>query len=169
MELLLKEEIRNKEELEEVLEKKKIDISDYKIGVIAALKDKNNQFLLQRRGSKCRDEKFKLEYISGKVEEDDISFIDSIKREILEEAGNNIEVKINKYLGCFKETKFDTRLEKEVNWLFIVYEGIYLKGALEVKEKDKCLGYELYNYENLPINELSESCLVLTNLIYQDK
>lgn len=169
MELLLKEEIRNKQELEEVLEKKKIDISDYKIGVIAALKDKNNQFLLQRRGPKCRDEIFKLEFISGKVEIEDSCFIDSVKREISEEAGINAKFKINRYLGCFMENKFDTRIEKEINWLFIVYEGLYLGGKLEAKEKDKCLGYELYNYENLPINELSESCVVLTNLIYKDK
>lgn len=57
------------------------------LGVIIHIEDSNGLILLQKRGSKARDEIGLLEEIGGKVEKTDNSFKEAIIRELKEEIG----------------------------------------------------------------------------------
>lgn len=152
MEFLFKLEPQNKEELKELLLKKNILIDDYKIAVILIATDKNKNILLQRRGPKARDEKFKLENIGGGLEPDDLDFKSALRREIKEEVGEEAKFFIDYFLGCFLDNH---------KWLFLVYKGHYSEGELKIMEPGKALGYEFFKLQDLPQDELSEGCFSL--------
>jgi len=168
MEFLFQEEVENKKELEQILQQKSIDIPDYCVCVISMLKNTKNECLLQRRGPKSRDEHFKLEEIGGGVEETDQNFRFSVMREIQEEVGNKAQFELGNFVGAFYNKKFDYRANLDIHWLFLVYEGTYLGGELEISEPGKCLGYEFYASDKLPFNEMSEDCLFLHHFCNDD-
>ena len=80
-------EVKNMKELKEILKDNNIIAKDYKVAVIVYAFDENNKIIFQRRGPGCRDERFKLETIGGRVKEDDIDFRTALNREIIEEVG----------------------------------------------------------------------------------
>ena len=65
-------EVKDMKELKEILKDNNNIAKDYKVAVIVYAFDKNNKIIFQRRGPGCRDERFKLETIGGRVKEDDI-------------------------------------------------------------------------------------------------
>lgn len=130
--------------------------SNQKIGVIAHIENENGEILLQQRGAKSRDENGLFEDIGGKVESDDFDFKSAIKREIKEEAGDEVNIIIDNSCGiyhCFKNN---------INWIFVIYFGKYVSGEFKIMEPDKCLGYKFFKYEEAMKSDLvSESCKFL--------
>ena len=132
---------------------------EYRCAVIALILDKDGRVLLQRRGPKSRDEVGKLEDIGGAVEESDLTFRDAMKREIVEEAGSDINFSIDELVGASLITKYDSRTDKDVNWFFLLYKCTYIDGELKINEPGKCLGYEFYLQEDFPHNEVANTTL----------
>lgn len=100
------------------------------------------------------------------VEKTDENFRASVIREIKEEVGDVSEIEITDFIGAFLETKWDTRTNKEMIWVFLVYQGDYIRGELQILEPEKCLGYEFYDYPAIPQTEVSAGCAFLNDYYY---
>lgn len=162
-------EIENEEELRETIASAGIKLPEFKCAVIALFLDKEGNIILQRRGPNSRDEVGKLEDIGGAVEETDISFKSAMRREIVEEAGDDFNFTIDELIGASLIHKYDSRSKSEVNWFFLLYKCTYLDGELKINEPGKCLGYEFYKKENLPTDEVAESTLKFWDFYYNEK
>lgn len=140
-------------EVDGIVDLEKYNYSNYKVGVIAHITDKDGNILLQQRGIKSRDENGLYEDVGGKVDKDDIDYKSAIEREIKEEMGEAANIELSNPVGVWYVPKKDT------NWLFIVFKGIYLNGDIKIMEPDKCMGYKFFTYEEaINSNMLSESC-----------
>lgn len=157
MEVIVTEELLNEYEFDEYLKDNKLVIPNYHYAVIALLTDVNRHVILQRRGPKSRDDSNMLADIGGAVEKDDLTFRDALYREIYEEVGNKANIEIDKFVGCFLQKKYEPRSKCDVNWLFMVYKCNYIDGELLINENGKCLGYELFDINNLPKSEMLET------------
>lgn len=152
-------EVVDNKDLEVYLKSTNLKLPDYSCAVIALILDKEGRILLQRRGPKSRDEIGKLEDIGGAVESTDLTFRDAMKREIVEEAGDNINFSIDELVGASLITKYDSRTNKDVNWFFLLYKCTYIDGELKINEPGKSLGYEFYEQDDLPVEEVAETTM----------
>ena len=76
------------------------------------------------------------------------------------EAGNNLNINIENILGIYH------RENKNKNWVFIVFFVRYISDEFKIMEKDKCLGYKFFTYDELMNSKLvTESCKFLTKQI----
>lgn len=166
MQLLFIKKIEDKNSLELYINQNNLSLPNYRMAVIALITDKDGRILLQRRGPKSRDENFKLEDIGGAVEDVDKNFIAALYREIKEEVGDEAKFSVDKFVGGFLNTKYDYRINEEINWLFMVYKVTYESGKLYINEPGKCLGYEFYEYDDLPLSEVTESSLYYWNYYF---
>ena len=164
MELLFRDSVVTREDVSNVIKNNNIDIPEYRLAVIVVLKDKDNNIILQRRGPKSRDEHNKLEDIGGALEDTDINLIEGLYREIREEVGDLAQIEIKDFVGAVLEPKYDIRTNSTVNWLFCIYNGLYLGGELLINEPGKCLGYEFYKYDELPTDELSYTSIYFNKI-----
>lgn len=147
-------------EVDGIVDLEKYNYSNYKIGVIAHIIDKDGNILLQQRGVKSRDENGLYEDVGGKVDKDDTDYKSAIEREIKEEMGDDVNIKLSNPVGVWYVPKKDT------NWLFIVFKGTYLDGNIKIMEPDKCMGYKFFTYdEAVESNMLSESCNFLVKIM----
>ena len=147
-------------EVDGIVDLKKYNYSDYKVGVIVHITDKDGNILLQQRGLKSRDENGLYEDVGGKVDKDDIDYKSAIEREIKEEMGSDVNINLSDPVGVWYVPKKDT------NWLFIVFKGTYLDGNIKIMEPDKCMGYKFFTYnEAIKSNMLSESCNFLVKIM----
>ncbi len=167
MNCLFTDEVNTPKELTKYLKDHNINIPSYRPAVIALIVDQDNRILLQRRGPKSRDEQFKLEDIGGAYEEDDLTFRAAMNREIREEVGENAKINIDFFVGTFLINKFDSRTNKNVNWLFLLYKCTYKGGTLCIAEPGKCVGYEFYKYEELPTEETAHTTLSFWDFYHQ--
>ncbi len=127
----------------------KFNYPNRKLAVVIQIYNDEGLILLQKRGSKSRDENGLYEDIGGKVEEDDSSFKAAIERELLEEVGSEVEVKLSEPVGLYHNSK------NGIDWLFVVYLGKYIRGEFKVMEPLKCEGYRFFQCE-----EAMESSMV---------
>ncbi len=148
-------EVIDTKDLEVYLKSTGLKLPEYRCAVIALILDQDGRILLQRRGPKSRDEVGKLEDIGGAVEDTDITFRDAMKREILEEAGEDINFTIDELVGASLVSKYDSRSDSNVNWFFILYKCTYIDGELKINEPGKSLGYEFYKQDELPVDEVA--------------
>ena len=139
---------------------KKFNYPNQKVGVIAHIENENGEILLQQRGVKSRDENGFYEDIGGKVEPEDTNFLQAIKREIKEEAGDEINLFFSNSIGiyhCYKNN---------INWVFVIYFVKYIDGNFKIMEKDKCTDYRFFKYDEAINSELvTESCKYLIKSI----
>ena len=164
MELLFKDNVVTREDVNNIIKKNNINVSNYRLAVIVRLEDMEGNIILQRRGPKSRDEHNKLEDIGGALEDSDLNLVDGLYREIREEVGELAQIEIKDFVGAVLETKFDIRSNSDVNWLFCIYDGIYKGGQLLINEPGKCLGYEFYKKDNLPIEEMSYTSVYFNSI-----
>ena len=148
-------EVIDNRDLESYLKSTGLKFPDYRCAVIALILDQDGRILLQRRGPKSRDEVGKLEDIGGAVEGTDLSFRDAMNREIIEEAGDDINFSIDELVGASLITKYDSRIDSDVNWFFLLYKCTYIDGDLKINEPGKSLGYEFYKQDELPVDEVA--------------
>ena len=131
-----------------------------KYAVIAHMTDNNGKILLQRRGIMSRDEIGLYEDIGGKCEEYDESFLNSLQREIIEEAGSGVRIDIRNPIGVYH------CLKGGVDWVFVVFDCRYLSGEFKIMEPSKCTGYSFFEYDDaINSSEVSESCKYLIRSI----
>jgi 8-oxo-dGTP pyrophosphatase MutT (NUDIX family) len=148
-------EVNNIQELKDIIKSHKDVPQDFQVAVIVYAFDKDNKIIFQRRGMGCRDERLKLETIGGRVKEDDLDFRTALKREIVEEVGENAKINIEEFITATFATTFDNRYNKEQSWIYLVYKGKLEAGELEIAEPDKCIGYERYKMGEVDETELS--------------
>lgn len=139
---------------------KKFNYPNQKIGVIAHIENQYGEILLQQRGMKSRDENGLYEDIGGKVEREDVNFLSAIKREVEEEAGDEINLSFSDSIGiyhCYKNN---------INWIFVIYFVKYIDGNFKIMEPLKCTDYRFFEYDEAIKSELvTESCKYLIKSI----
>ena len=158
-------EVKDMKELKEILKDNNIISKDYKVAVIVYAFDTDNRIIFQRRGPGCRDERFKLETIGGRVKENDIDFRTALNREIIEEVGTEANIEIGEFITSTYATTFDNRYDKEQSWIYLVYKGTLKSGELTIAELDKCLGYERYKIGEVDERELSNGAKELYKIV----
>lgn len=158
-------EVKNMEELEKVLKKNKEISKDYKVAVIVYAFDKDNKIIFQRRGPGCRDERFKLETIGGRVKESDSDFRTALHREIVEEVGIEANIEIGEFITSTYAITFNEKYHKEQAWVYLAYKGTLKSGELKIAEPNKCLGYERYKIGEVNENELSNGAKELYRIV----
>ncbi len=155
MELKIKEP-KDMKDLKEMLKDNDSIPEKFYVAVEANIFSKDKKWILMRRGPGCKDGRLKLEGIGGGIEENDKNFIEGLKREISEEAGTDAKIDIRKFLFARTEEVFD--LHKNINkfWIILSYVGVLENGELKVMEKNKNLGYEIYDINKIKIAELTQ-------------
>ncbi|MCI8621532.1 MAG: NUDIX hydrolase [Clostridia bacterium] len=158
-------EVNDISELKEKLKNNREISKDYEVAVILCAFDKDNKIIFQRRGPGCRDERLKLETIGGRVKESDNDFRNALKREIIEEVGEEANIEIDEFIMATYGVTFDNRYNKQQAWVYLVYKGNLKTGQLEIKEPDKCLGYERYKIGEVDENELSNGAREIYRIV----
>lgn len=161
--LLFEDEVNTREELVNKLNEIHYNL-DYKLGVIGMIIDKNNKIILQRRGPKASGDCNKLSDMGGAVEDSDMTFKEALMRELHEECGNDFKIEFDGFICAFNKNYFDNRLEKQINRIFLVYKLNYIEGEFKINEPGKALGYEWYDIDKLPLEEVMESSKFINNL-----
>lgn len=153
--MIFKDEVRNVDELVAKL----IDIDSLKkikVAVICFIFNKKCQVILNRRGPGARDDVGKLQAVGGSVNKSDADFLSALKREILEETGNN-DIKISKFIGAYHDRKMDNETKEVVDWIILGYIGILENGSLINVEKSHSIDFETFNINDINPEELSLS------------
>lgn len=162
---LFSKEVKDMNELNEVLKNNNEISKEYEVAVIVYAFDSENKIVFQRRGLGCRDEQLKLETIGGRVKESDIDFRTALQREITEEVGTDADIELKDFIVATYAKTFDVRNNKEQDWIYLVYKGNLKGGELKIAEPNKCLGYEKYKIGEVNENELSNGARELYNII----
>ena len=163
MELVINE-VKDKKELEKVLEESIEIAKHYEVAVIVYAFDKDNKIIFQRRGPACRDERLKLETIGGRVKEHE-NFRTALQREIVEEIGTEAQIEIQEFITATYAKCFDERDKKEQAWVYLVYKGCLKNGEPKIAEPEKCLGYERYKIGEVDENELSRGAREIYGIV----
>lgn len=158
-------EVNNINELKKALENNTYIPNDFQVAVIIYAFDKANRIIFQRRGMGCRDERLKLETIGGRVKEEDLNFRTALKREIVEEVGENAVINIEEFITATFATTFDNRYNRTQSWIYLVYKGKLESGELEIAEPDKCIGYERYKIGEVDETELSNGAKEIYGIV----
>lgn len=162
---LFEKEVKDMNELNEVLKNNSEISKKYEVAVIVYAFDKENKIVFQRRGLGCRDEQLKLETIGGRVKKSDVDFRTALQREIIEEIGTDADIELQEFIVATHAKTFDVRNNKEQDWVYIVYKGDLKGGELQIAEPNKCLGYERYKIGEVDQNELSNGARELYNIV----
>lgn len=153
--MIFKDEVRNVDELVAKL----IDIDSLKkikVAVVCFIFNKQGQVILNRRGPGARDDVGKLQAVGGSVNKSDADFLSALKREILEETGNN-DIKISKFIGAYHDRKIDNETKEVVDWIILGYIGILESGSLINVEENRSVDFETFNLNDINPEELSLS------------
>lgn len=153
--MIFKDEVRNVDELVAKL----IDsdsLKKIKVAVVCFIFNKQGQVILNRRGPGARDDVGKLQAVGGSVNKSDADFLSALKREILEETGNN-DIKISKFIGAYHDRKMDNETKEVVDWIILGYIGILESGSLINVEKNRSIDFETFNLNDINPEELSLS------------
>lgn len=138
----------------------KFNFENRKIAVIVHIEDNNGKILLQQRGIKSRDENGLYEDVGGSVENTDIDFESAIIREMKEEMGTDAKIELLDSTDIYHVCK------NNINWVFIIFKGIYISGNIHIMEPEKCMGYKFFTYEEaINSNLVTESCKYLIKRI----
>ena len=71
--------------------------------------------------------------------------------------GEDAIIQLSDSIGIYHCNKND------VNWVFVIFFGLYIEGEIKIMEPDKCVGYYFFEYEELMNSKLvTESCKYLT-------
>ncbi len=162
---LFSQEVKDMNELNEVLKNNNEVSKDYEVAVIVYAFDSENKIVFQRRSLGCRDEQLKLETIGGRVKKSDINFRTALQREIAEEVGTDADIELEEFIVSTYAKTFDVRNNKEQDWIYLVYKGNLKSGELKIAEPNKCLGYERYKIGEVDKNELSNGARELYNIV----
>lgn len=156
--ILFHDEVRNLDELINKINSldNAPELNDVKIGVICFIFDKNGKVVLNRRGAGARDDVGKLQALGGSINNNDSDFRDSMKRELIEEAGVD-DVEINKFVGAIVDTKFDKNAGKVIDWIILAYVGKQGEQEFKNMEPERCIGIEHLDIDSIDYNDLGET------------
>ncbi len=163
MEVILKREFNTEKEIRKYVEENNLIKSSYKCACISLLFNENGEVILQKRGPKSRDSYGMLVDIGGALEVDDKTIREGLKREIEEEVGLSAKIDINDFVVGVLERKYDSRTDRDVNWLFLVYKCQLKGGVLKCNEEGKALSYESYSLTNLPYEKMLDTTIYFFN------
>ena len=167
--ILFHDEVRN---LEELLNKiSSLDnvpkLNDIKIGVICFIFDKDGKIVLNRRGAGARDDVGKLQALGGSINNNDTDFRDSMKRELIEEAGVD-DVEVGSFIGAIVDTKFDKNAGKVIDWIILAYVGHQGEKEFVNMEPERCIGIEHLELNEVDYNDLGETAASFLDYIKKE-
>ena len=162
---LFSDEVKNMDELKQKLKNNRNIPKEYEVAVIVYAFDIDNKIIFQRRGPGCRDERFKLETIGGRVKQNDIDFRSALQREIVEEVGSDADIEIKEFITSTFAKTYDIRYDKEQSWIYLIYKGELKKGQPQIAEPNKCLGYERYRIGEVDEKELSNGAKEIYRIV----
>ena len=145
------------DELESFLEKCDEAPEEYSVAVEGLIFDENFRWIMMERGEACRDEVGKLEGIGGGYEEQDRNFVEGLKRELREEAGEEAEIAVLDSFEVRKDRVEDLEDREERNWIIVSFICLLKSGQLEIREPDKNRGFHRLNFDEVDEEELSSS------------
>jgi NUDIX domain. len=155
---ILEEEVENREQLEEKLSDLGNVPDRFSVAAEAIIFDSNMRWVLMKRGVGCRDEIGKLEGVGGSVEEQDESFRGTVKREIKEEAGKDVEVEIIDFFEVREDTVEPAKSEgNEKHWIIVSYLCKLKSGEPKIMEPEKNEGYYRKDIHKIDPEKLSSS------------
>lgn len=144
------------DELKKLVEASNIDFNSKFVAVEGLVFDKENRWILLRRGPGCRDEQYKLEGIGGRVD-DETDLIGALLRELREETGSEAEISVVEPFEIRTDTVFDIRLNRTITWIIVSFICVYISGEMKICEPTKNLGYEKFTLSDISTDELSSS------------
>jgi len=112
---------------------------------------RRNEVLLGRR--KGRTSASGLWNFPGGHLEAGETLIEAAKREIKEEIGESIKIEVTSKVRAIVENILPP---DNIPHLVVVLEGKYISGEPELKEPDKCYGWQWFNVLSLPDNTFVE-------------
>ena len=139
-----------------------------KVAVICFIFDKHGRVILNRRGPGARDEVGLLQAIGGSVNKSDVSFVEALKREIIEETGS-YNVRIGEFIGAYHNKSFDNETKEYVDWIILGYIGYLESGKLENKEQNRSYDFEVLSLDEIKEEELSKSTYEFIKVIKRMK
>jgi ADP-ribose pyrophosphatase YjhB (NUDIX family) len=145
------------DELEDFLDRCDEAPEDYSVAVEGLIFDEKFRWILMERGEACRDEVGKLEGIGGGYEYQDRNFVEGLKREIREEAGEEAEIEVLDSFEVRKDRVEDLEQEEERNWIIVSFICLLKSGQLEIREPEKNRGFHRLNFDEFKEEELSSS------------
>lgn len=169
--LLFKDEVRNMDELIDVLSVKKElnNIDKIKVAVIGFIFDKNGNLILHRRGAAARDEVGKLQALGGSVNGADGDFRTALMRELAEECGEVAKFEIDSFLGAQLDPKTDRFSGEFINWIIMGYRVNLIEGELINNEPDRCVGFEKAFMEEFNGAEVSRIAYNFIKMMLSEK
>ena len=156
--IIFHDEVKNLEEL--VNRISSLDnlpqLNDVKIGVICFIFDKDGKVVLNRRGAGARDDVGKLQALGGSINDKDLDFRESMKRELKEEAGVD-DIEIGEFVGAIIDSKYDKNAMKVIDWIILAYIGHAGTQEIRNMEPERCIGIEHLNIDEVDYNDLGET------------
>ena len=156
--IIFHDEVKNLEEL--VNRISSLDnppqLNDVKIGVICFIFDKDGKVVLNRRGAGARDDVGKLQALGGSINDNDLDFRESMKRELKEEAGVD-DINIGEFVGAIIDSKYDKNAMKVIDWIILAYIGHAGTQEIRNMEPERCIGIEHLNIDEVDYNDLGET------------
>lgn len=156
--ILFTTEVNNLEELVDKISSldNAPELNNVKVGVICFLFDKNNKLVLNRRGAGARDDVGKLQALGGSINDNDQSFRDSMKRELIEEAGVD-DVNISSFVGAIVDSKYDKNSMQMIDWIILAYIGHVGEKEPKNMEPERCIGFERFDINDVDYGELGDT------------
>lgn len=156
--ILFTTEVNNLEELVNTISSldNAPELNNVKIGVICFLFDKNGKLVLNRRGAGARDDVGKLQALGGSINDNDPSFRESMKRELIEEAGVD-DVNIKSFVGAIVDSKYDKNSMQMIDWIILAYIGETGEKELKNMEPERCIGFERFDINEVDYNDLGDT------------
>ena len=167
--IIFHDEVRNLEELVNRISslENPPKLNDVKIGVICFIFDKNGLVVLNRRGAGARDDVGKLQALGGSINENDIDFRESMKRELKEEAGVT-DTEVGGFIGAILDTKYDKNAGKVIDWIILAYVGKQGEQEFKNMEPERCIGIEHLDINNIDYNDLGETAASFLDYIKRE-
>lgn len=131
-------------------------LNEVKVGVICFIFDKDGNVVMNRRGPGARDDVGKLQALGGSVNDKDLNFRDSMKRELKEEAGVD-DVNITNFVGAIIDSKYDRNSNKMIDWIILCYKGIVGNQELVNMEPERCIGFERINPDKVDYSDMGDT------------
>lgn len=118
--------------------------------------DAAGQMLVMQRGAACRDEAGLLEGVGGRLEPGD-SFRAGLMREFAEELGEQITIRIERFIHARLQAFHDRVDGAEVDWLILSYRCRWIAGQPQIREPENCDALVIARPEALPSDRMAAS------------
>jgi ADP-ribose pyrophosphatase YjhB (NUDIX family) len=150
--------VNNLEELESILSSRNDFPRPYSVAVEALLFDQSGNWIMVTRGPASKDEVGKLEGIGGRFENEP-DFQTALKREIVEEVGDDARIDILRPFEIRTDTVelANSPMKEKKHWIIVSYICCLRSGEVQVREPTKNSGFVRVPVDRVDVGKLSSS------------